>query len=228
MTFQYDYPRPMLTVDIFALRIDSGKLQLLLIQRKHDPFAGKWALPGGFVGMEEQLLQTASRELREETGLAGCQLIPLFLADEPERDPRGRTVTQVFGTILIHPSTTIIAGDDAASAQWFPLNNLPALAFDHQQLVQRSLPELRSLALFKLAILDFFSEKFSTDELEKICAALFNGPGISTVILEMALNMKMIRKLEQDFYQKTTTNTMIQPPDFFLLSAYWLNQRNSR
>jgi 8-oxo-dGTP diphosphatase len=227
MTFHYDYPRPMVTVDILVLRIDSANLSLLLIRRKHRPFAGEWALPGGFIGMEERLMEAASRELREETGLVGCALIPLLLADEPERDPRGRTITQVFGTILTDPSKFVKAGDDASANQWFPLNNLPVLAFDHQQLIQRSLSELRTLALFKLAILDFFSEKFSADELEKTCTALFNGPGISAVILEMALKMKMIRILRQDFYQKTTTNTMIQPLDFFLLSAWWLNQRNS-
>jgi 8-oxo-dGTP diphosphatase len=222
MTFQYDYPRPMVTVDILVLRIDSGNLNLLLIQRKHDPFAGKWALPGGFVGMEERLMEAASRELREETGLVGCQLVPLLLADEPERDPRGRTITQVFGTILTHHSSTVKAGDDAAATQWFPLNNLPALAFDHQQVVQRSLPELKCLTLFKLAILDFFSEKFSADELEKICVALFNRAGVSAVILEIALHMRMIRNLGQDFYQKINMNRINQPPDFSLLSAWWL------
>jgi 8-oxo-dGTP diphosphatase len=226
MTFIYEYPRPMVTVDLFMLRIHLEKLQILLIRRKNEPFAGEWALPGGFVGMDERLLETASRELQEETGLSGCRLVPLLQADEPERDPRGRNISYVYGTILVHPSSAVKAGDDAADAKWFPLTHLPNLSFDHLKLVEPSLQELRYLLLFKLVVLDFLSEKFSTDELEEICLALFNGPGISTVILEIALNMKMIRKTDRDLYQKTTVNTIIQQPDFFLLSACWLNERN--
>jgi 8-oxo-dGTP diphosphatase len=227
MTFVYEYPRPMVTVDLFLLRVHLRELQILLIQRKNEPFKGEWALPGGFAGIDERLLETASRELQEETSLSGCQLVPLLQADEPERDPRGRTISHVFGTILTHPSPAVKAGDDAADAKWFPMTNLPNLAFDHLNIVEQSLQELRYLALFKLVILDFLSEKFSAVELEKICFALFNGPGISAVILEIALNMKMIRKLDQDFYQKTPINTIIQWPDFFLLSAWWLNHQSS-
>jgi 8-oxo-dGTP diphosphatase len=217
MTYQYNYPRPMVTVDILALRVHSGKLQILFIRRKNDPFAGKWALPGGFVGMKERLLEAAFRELKEETGLSRCQLLPLIQADEPDRDPRGRTISHIFGTILINPLPAVKAGDDAVAAKWFLLTHLPDLAFDHRYIVNQSLLELKYLTLFKLAVLDFFNENFSRGELENICSALFDRSGISTKILEVALSQKMIHKSGPELYQKTNRKKMIQPPDFFSL-----------
>jgi 8-oxo-dGTP diphosphatase len=110
--------------------------EILLIQRGSQPFKQFYALPGGFVGPDETLLEAARRELEEETGLAGIELFQVHTFSAPDRDPRGRTITTVFGTI-IEPSTelTIKPGSDASSAAWFNLATLPELAFDHRKII---------------------------------------------------------------------------------------------
>ncbi|MEL6821478.1 MAG: NUDIX hydrolase [Calditrichota bacterium] len=134
----YKYPRPMVTVDIFLLQKQKGVPHVLLIQRKRDPFAGNWALPGGFVDQDEALDKAAERELEEETGLREMPLKQLLAAGEPGRDPRGHTISIVYGAML--PDTAKIrprAADDAADARWFALEKLPLLAFDHSELIRK-------------------------------------------------------------------------------------------
>jgi 8-oxo-dGTP diphosphatase len=127
-TFSYAYPRPALTVDA-VLVARTPTPQVLLIQRKHPPFAGHWALPGGFVEENEPLEHACRREVLEETGLACEQLHQLIAMGDPGRDPRGWTISVVFLGELNTPHP--IAGDDAERAEWFPWENLPPLAFDH-------------------------------------------------------------------------------------------------
>jgi len=132
--YTYDYPRPAITSDVAVLRLDEVP-EILLIQRKENPFQNSWALPGGFMEMEETLEETARRELMEETGIKAEELIRFDSYDKPGRDPRGRTITQVFVMIWKEEMGYPTAGSDAASLQWFGLNELPELAFDHQQIL---------------------------------------------------------------------------------------------
>jgi 8-oxo-dGTP diphosphatase len=135
--FTYEYPRPALTVDI-VLATREGRPRVLLIQRKYEPFAGTWALPGGFVNEGETLAAAARRELREETGLEVKELEQLYTAGDPGRDPRGWTVSTVFlarvDADLLRPA----AADDAGAVSWFALERLPTLAFDHAMLLARA------------------------------------------------------------------------------------------
>lgn len=128
--YTYDYPRPAVTSDIAVLRLEEFP-EILLIQRKEDPFQGKWALPGGFMEMEESLEDAARRELEEETGIKAGELIRFDTYDKPGRDPRGRTITQVFVLVWKKEMGIPQAGDDASDLSWFPLTELPELAFDH-------------------------------------------------------------------------------------------------
>ena len=132
--YTYDYPRPAVTADISVLRLDEVP-EILLIQRLDPPFKDMWALPGGFMEMEETLEETARRELMEETSIRAGELIRFDTYDKPGRDPRGRTITQVFVMIWKEEMGRPKAGSDAANLQWFGLNDLPELAFDHQQIV---------------------------------------------------------------------------------------------
>ena len=135
--YTYTYPRPMVTVDavIFA---GTGKDRCIaLIRRKHDPFAGCWALPGGFVDMDEPLEAAAARELREETGLDGIGLSQFHTFGDPGRDPRGRSISVAYYGFLPAPAP-LRAADDAADARWFPVEDLPPLAFDHDRIVARA------------------------------------------------------------------------------------------
>ena len=130
----YDYPRPAMTTDIAVLRLDEVP-EILLIQRLDPPFKDLWALPGGFMEMEETLEETARRELMEETGIRAGELIRFDTYDKPERDPRGRTITQVFVMIWKTDMGIPEAGSDASEIQWFGLHQLPELAFDHKKIV---------------------------------------------------------------------------------------------
>ena len=156
--FIYDYPRPMVTVDavVFAVRDDA--LEVLLIQRKHDPYEGQWALPGGFVDMDETLETAAARELEEETGLAGICLEQVHTFGDPGRDPRGRSISTAYVGLADPAKHTVKGGDDAADAAWFPVASLPALAFDHGLIVEYALERLRCKLRHEQGDADFFRE----------------------------------------------------------------------
>jgi 8-oxo-dGTP diphosphatase len=130
----YDYPRPAVTTDMVVVTKDA-KPRVLLIQRKHAPFAGRWALPGGFVNQHESLDAAARRELREETGIEVDGIEQLHTFGEPGRDPRGHVVSVVYLAQLNSAAIRPVAADDAAKVAWFPLNALPALAFDHAEIL---------------------------------------------------------------------------------------------
>jgi 8-oxo-dGTP diphosphatase len=135
--FCYEYPRPAVTVDI-VLVTRGGNPRVLLIRRKHDPFAGLWALPGGFVDMDESLEAAARRELYEETGVQGEQvqrLEQLHTFGEPGRDPRGRTISVAYLAVVDPGQLTPKGADDAAEAAWHSLAKPPSLAFDHGQIL---------------------------------------------------------------------------------------------
>jgi 8-oxo-dGTP diphosphatase len=134
MDYHYQYPRPAVTVDILLIS-KSVPCWILLIQRLHDPFINQWALPGGFVNENEDLFVAAARELKEETNIEGLDLHQFRTYGAPFRDPRGHTVSVVFWGETDAESTAICAGDDAGDAFWFPIENLPLLAFDHHQIV---------------------------------------------------------------------------------------------
>jgi len=136
LPYTYKYPRPALTVDSVIIRKITDQFELLLIQRDRYPFEGMWALPGGFIEMDETLKEAASRELEEETGLTGIELSQFKAFDKIDRDPRGRTISFVFYGFLEKPTSQIRASSDARDAKWFELINLPKLAFDHSEIVE--------------------------------------------------------------------------------------------
>jgi len=142
-TYVYTYPRPMVTVDAVVFAGADRKSKVALIRRKHDPFAGSWALPGGFVDMEESLMGAAIRELHEETGLSGISLKQLHAFGAPGRDPRGRSISVAYWGRIPSPMP-LHAADDAAEADWFPVSSLPSLAFDHDEIILFALRKLEA------------------------------------------------------------------------------------
>lgn len=132
--YKYPYPRAANTTDAIVFAKENNNTKILLIQRAREPFQLKWALPGGFIDMEETLVEACKRELEEETGLKVDKLIQFKTYDAIDRDPRHRTISTVFYTQL--PSIVPVAGaDDASQAEWFSVDKLPELAFDHQQII---------------------------------------------------------------------------------------------
>jgi 8-oxo-dGTP diphosphatase len=128
----------MVTVDVVAIAQGDKQGEVLLVQRKHDPFQGSWALPGGYLDLDEELEDAAARELREETGVEPGKLQEIGTFGAIGRDPRGRTVTVAFlASMDNRPSPR--AGDDAAEAKWFPIDSLPDMAFDHAEILKTAL-----------------------------------------------------------------------------------------
>jgi 8-oxo-dGTP diphosphatase len=141
--FSYDYPRPALTVDL-AITTREANPRVLLIRRRKAPFAGSWAMPGGFVDENERLEDAARRELEEETGASVAELEQLYTAGDPGRDPRGWTVSVVYLAQVEPNAFKPKAADDAEAVGWFPLDNLPPLAFDHAMILARAQARLKA------------------------------------------------------------------------------------
>ena len=134
MSYTYDYPRPAVTADALIIAGPQSDRQLLLIQRGREPFKGKWALPGGFVDMDEDLDESAQRELEEETGLTLSHLKQLHTFGAVNRDPRHRTITVAYYAFIDAP-LPVKGLDDASDAKWFAIDQLPPLAFDHGHII---------------------------------------------------------------------------------------------
>ncbi len=147
----YDWPRPMVTVDATVFAIIKGKAKLLLIKRGREPFKGKWALPGGFVEIDEELEDAVVRELAEETGLKNVRLEQMHTFGRCGRDPRGRQITIVFlGIAAAKEQTKLKAGDDAAHARWFNIERLPKdMAFDHDEVSKFAIRKLKRKKVYR-------------------------------------------------------------------------------
>ena len=139
----YDYPRPSVTVDIVLFTDAFPRPEVLLIRRKNPPFKGLWALPGGFLEMNETLEESALRELHEETNISDVELRQVATFGHPERDPRGRVITVAYVGIIKSERQEVVAGSDAAEVAWFPILDLPQLAFDHSKIIEKALEGLK-------------------------------------------------------------------------------------
>jgi len=139
MKYSYDYPRPCVTVDAVVFKEGENDLEILLILRKNPPYDGKWALPGGFMDMDETLEAAAVRELEEETGLSGVDLKQFYSFDAVDRDPRARTIGVAHYGFTSADNASVKGMDDAEEAGWFSINDLPGLAFDHELIIKKVL-----------------------------------------------------------------------------------------
>lgn len=176
-TYTYDHPRPAVTVDMVLFAFLENQLQVLLVQRGVAPFEGQWALPGGFVGVEESLEEAAQRELLEETGVRDVYLEQLYTFGAPDRDPRGRVITVAYFALLSMDDIAHIevsGGDDASEARWWNMYRLPALAFDHGRILDYALQRLRwKLEWTALGFL-LLPEEFTLSELQTVYETVLN------------------------------------------------------
>jgi 8-oxo-dGTP diphosphatase len=165
----------LVTVDIVLFTIRNRRLELLLIKRLAKPFAGKYALPGGFVHEDEPLDNAAVRELREETGIHEVYLEQLYSFGDPDRDPRGRVITVAYYALVPH-TQALHAGTDAAEAAWFPLDHLPPLAFDHRKIVGYAHMRIRNKLDYTNVGFELLPETFTLTELQQVHEAILGEP----------------------------------------------------
>ena len=184
MSFTYEYARPALTVDCVVFGLDENELQVLLIRRGLEPFAGTWALPGGFVHLDETLEDAARRELEEETGLRKLFLEQLYTFGEIERDPRERVVTVAYYALVKLSEHKVRAATDAADAAWFGISDLPTLAFDHARIAEVALERLRGKVRYQPIGFELLPRKFTLTQLQRMYE----------VILERSLDKRNFRK----------------------------------
>jgi 8-oxo-dGTP diphosphatase len=164
----YAFARPALTVDIVVFALDDEDLQVMLIERDLEPFAGQWALPGGFVRVEETLDGAANRELREETGLHDIFLEQLYTFGDLERDPRERIVTVAYYALVNLAGHNVQASTDARNAAWFPVTELPTLAFDHARIIEAALERLRGKVRYQPLGFELLPERFTLRQLQHL------------------------------------------------------------
>ena len=156
----YKYPRPALTTDQVIFGFGEGELRVLLIRRGNEPFKGKWALPGGFMDMDEDAETCARRELEEETGLKVVNFEQLYAFSDVDRDPRYRVVSIAY--------YALVRGDDADRAQWFPLSGIPPLAFDHRRILQMAADRLKLKARYRPIGIDLLPPEFKMADLRHL------------------------------------------------------------
>ena len=176
MPYEYDHPRPALTVDCAVFAPHDGSLDVLLIQRDQPPFEGRWATPGGFVDIDEPVAEAAPRELAEETGMREVELVQFGLFDAPGRDPRGRIVAAAHWGLTRREDHQLEAATDAREVGWFAIDDLPDLAFDHDELVPAALAALRSRARTGPIGRGVVDEPFDLDDLFQLYEAVLARP----------------------------------------------------
>jgi 8-oxo-dGTP diphosphatase len=169
--YHYDinkYERPSVTVDVVMMSLRQRDLQVLLVKRRAWPFEGMWAIPGGFLNMNESLETAAQRKLQEETGMQDVYLEQLYTFGDPGRDPRTRVITVVYFALLDAERLPVKVPDDAADVAWFPVYELPLLAFDHSQILAYTLNRLRGKLDYTTIAFNLLPEQFTLRELQRV------------------------------------------------------------
>ena len=178
MPYTYDYPRPALTVDCVVFGLDDEDLKVLLVQRDLPPFKDRWALPGGFVRMEESVDDAARRELREETGLTlnDLYLEQLYTFGDTGRDPRGRVVSVAYYALVNLADHRVQAATDARDAAWFSVSDTPSLAFDHDEILGVALDRLKGKVRYQPIGFELLPPKFTLSQLQRLYETVLERP----------------------------------------------------
>lgn len=199
MAFKYEFERPGLTVDcvIFGLDLDEETLKVMLIQRDVAPYEGVWAIPGGFVRSGETLLQAATRELEEETGINDVYLEQLFTFGDPGRDPRGWVVSVAYYALVSPEKHDVRATTDARDARWFPVNDFPQLAFDHAKILQTALQRIRGKLTYAPIGFELLPHKFTIKQLQKLYEIVLGRQLDNRNFRKKIFAMDVLRELDE-------------------------------
>ncbi|MFH1023348.1 MAG: NUDIX domain-containing protein [Planctomycetota bacterium] len=197
MATAYKYPRPALTIDCVVFGLDEEDLKVLLIQRDLEPFAGKWALPGGFAAVGESLEMTARRELSEETGLKNVFLEQLYTFSDPKRDPREHVVTVAYYALVNLSEHQVLASTDARNAAWFAVDDVPKLAFDHDRILKVAHDRLRGKIRYQPIGFELLPEKFTLRHLQRMYEKILDRCLDKRNFRKKILNMGIIEEIDQ-------------------------------
>ena len=193
--FAYEYKRPSLTADSVIFGFDGQSLNVLLVQRGIEPFKGRWAFPGGFIKMDETAEEGALRELKEETGMENAFIQQFHTFSNPLRDPRERVITIAFYALV--RIQEVKGGDDAASARWFPLDEIPALAFDHDHMLRMATQRLRQEIHFHPIGFELLPEKFTLRELQSLYEAILGITFDRRNFAKKMLHLEILNELDE-------------------------------
>ena len=198
MSYAYKFPRPGITVDCVVFGLDDrDSLKVILIQRKLPPFQGQWALPGGFVHLDETLEEAAWRELREETGIQNVFLEQLYTFGDLNRDPRERIITVAYYALVNLGEYHLKATTDAADAAWFAIDNLPELAFDHSEIFQTALNRLRGKIRYEPIGFELLPQKFTLSQIQKLYETILGQKLDKRNFRKKILKMNLLRELDE-------------------------------
>jgi 8-oxo-dGTP diphosphatase len=197
MTHTYEHPRPALTVDCVVFGYDEAELRVLLIQRDVAPFEGRWALPGGFVHLDETLEEAARRELEEETGVANVYLEQLYTFGEIDRDPRERVVSVTYYALVKLPDHRVQAATDARSAAWFAVSETPRLAFDHERMLETALTRLKAKVRYQPIGFELLPGKFTLTQLQRLYETVLETSLDKRNFRKKILSMGLLEELDE-------------------------------
>jgi 8-oxo-dGTP diphosphatase len=197
MTNTREYPRPALTVDCVVFGLDDEDLKVLLVQRDVEPFSGRWALPGGFVRLDETLEEAARRELEEETGVRQVFLEQLYTFGTIDRDPRERVVSVAYYALAKLSDHRIKAATDARDAAWFAVSDVPALAFDHDHILGVALERLKAKVRYQPIGFELLPPKFTLTQLQRLYETVLERPLDKRNFRKKILGMGLLLELDE-------------------------------
>ena len=210
--YTYKYPHPAVTADCVIFGFDGKDLKILLIERGNDPCKGCWAFPGGFMNIDETVEQCAKRELKEETGLDIENIEQFHTFSEVNRDPRERVITVAFFGLV--KQSEVIGGDDAARAQWFPIKDIPRLAFDHDHILRLAQRTLKERIHFEPIGFELMDEEFSMPDLQRLYEAILEVKFDRRNFEKKMMQLRILDQIEQEEDAQNPTFNCLSSKDF--------------
>ncbi len=197
LKYQYDYQRPALATDCVIFGFDGGELKLLLIEREKEPFKNKWALPGGFVFMEETTETCAKRILLEKAGIKNMFIEQLYTFSDIDRDPRERIISVAYFALVNKHQYELVAGRDTIKAEWFEISNLPKLGFDHGKIVKTAIQRLKGKVSYQPIGFELLDEKFTLTQLQAVYESILGTSIDKRNFRKKILGMGLLLALEE-------------------------------
>jgi 8-oxo-dGTP diphosphatase len=226
MSFTYRYPHPAVTVDAVVFGFDESDLKILLIQRSQEPFKHCWALPGGFVEIDEDLETAARRELQEETGICGVFLEQLYTFGAPDRDRRERVISVAYYALVKLIDHQIQAASDARNVAWFSLQDLPPLAFDHEVVLEMACKRLKGKIRYEPIGFELLPERFPLSELQRLYETVLETPLDKRNFRKKILSMGLLidtQEIQQDVAHRAAKLYRFDPLAYQRLREQGLN-----